>query len=113
MHEVGIVQSTLAMAERHARNAGGSAISSLLLRVGDMTGVVPEAIEHAFDVLKIGTLAENASLVIERVGGIGWCEGCSLEFSADGWIAICPRCAVPTGDLRSGLELELVSLEVS
>ena len=45
MHEVGIIQSTLELAERSARASGATQIHRLRLRVGRMTGVVRESLE--------------------------------------------------------------------
>ena len=58
MHEISIMQSTLELAEEQAREAGGNGIARIRLRIGLMSGVVPEALEFAFDVLKKGTMAE-------------------------------------------------------
>ena len=112
MHEIGIVQSTLELAARCARDAGARRISEIRMRVGRMTGVVPEAIEHAFAVLRQGTIASEAVLTIDYVSGRAWCHGCSVEFAVDGLLSECPTCCETSFDLRAGQELELVSLEV-
>jgi hydrogenase nickel incorporation protein HypA/HybF len=43
MHELGIIQSALDMAEERALAAGASQIHRLRLRVGELSGVVPQA----------------------------------------------------------------------
>ena len=52
MHEVGIMQSTLALAEQQARRSGASHIHSLRLRIGRLSGVVRDSLEYAFEVLR-------------------------------------------------------------
>ena len=113
MHEVGIVQSILEVAAQQTRAADATCIHVIRLRIGRLTGVVPEAIEHAFTVLRVGTPAAGAELTIEYVPAICWCDTCQQEFAADGLYSDCPTCGVPSLIVRQGHEMELVSLEVS
>jgi hydrogenase nickel incorporation protein HypA/HybF len=112
MHEVGIMLSALEIAEQQAQAAGATKIHEIRLRVGQMSGVVPEALEHAFTVLKDGTMAEEASLIVDYVLAVCWCSACQREFESTGIFCICPDCKAPSGDVRRGRELEIVSLEV-
>lgn len=112
MHEVGIIQSTLELAESEARKGGATGISEVRMRVGRLTGVVPEALETAFAVLRAGTLAEGATLAVDYVPGACWCLSCSFEFETDGLFGECPRCGEASPDVRRGTEMQLVSLEV-
>jgi hydrogenase nickel incorporation protein HypA/HybF len=113
MHEIGLVQSTLELAHKAARESGATRIHVLRLRVGALTGVVPEAFEFAFEALRRGTLAEQATLEIETIPARSFCSVCRSEFASDDLIYSCPRCATPSAELRSGLELELVSMEIT
>jgi hydrogenase nickel incorporation protein HypA/HybF len=112
MHEVGIMQSALAIAEQQALAAGARSIHEIRLRVGQMSGVVPEALEHAFAILREGTMAEKAHLVVDYVSAVCWCSICNSEFESSGLFCICPDCKTPSGDVRKGRELEIISLEV-
>ncbi len=112
MHEVGIMQSVLEIAEQQARAAGASRILEVRMQVGRLTGVVPEALEHAFAVLRDGTMAGGATLAVEYVPGVSWCPPCECEFEAEGLYAECPRCGRPSLAVRRGQELGVVSLEV-
>ena len=112
MHEVGIMQSVLEIAEQQARANGASRIHEIRMRVGRMTGVVPEALDHAFTVLREGTLAAQARLDVEFVPGMFWCLTCESEFESEDLVGGCPSCHEPSFDLRRGRELDVVSLEV-
>lgn len=113
MHEVGVMQSALELAEQQARAAGGAKIHRLHLRVGRLSGVVPEALRFAYEGLRAGTLAADAELEIEEVPAACWCEQCQMEFSAEEMEFECPRCHQVSGRLRRGNELDLASLEIS
>jgi hydrogenase nickel incorporation protein HypA/HybF len=113
MHEVGLMQNALDAAAEHTRQAGATRIHRLVLRVGALSGVVPEALASAFAVLAPGTLADGATLEIETIGIVGWCERCQAEFPSGDAIGTCPACGEPTAAIRRGRELELAQLEIS
>jgi hydrogenase nickel incorporation protein HypA/HybF len=113
MHEVGLMQNALEAAENHARQAGATRVHRLKLRVGALSGVVPEALESAFAVLAPNSLAKDAKLEIEIIAIIGWCESCQKEFPCGDLINNCPQCGEPTAAIRRGRELELAQLEIS
>lgn len=106
------MQSVLEIAESQARSAGAVRIREIRMRVGRMTGVVSEALDHAFTVLRGDTLAAEARLVVEFVPGAFWCMTCADEFEADDLIGGCPTCHVPSFEMRRGRELDVVSLEI-
>ena len=78
-----------------------------------MSGVEPDALSFAFEVLRKDTLAAEAKLEIETVPASCWCARCQTEFPVLDLIYQCPQCHEPSAELRRGLELELVSIEVS
>jgi hydrogenase nickel incorporation protein HypA/HybF len=113
MHEFSIMQAALETAGEKARAAGATQIHRLKVRVGALSGVVPEALRFAFDALKDKTLAAQAELEIETVPAVGFCADCVVEFAAADLQYECPRCHQPSGELRRGNEMELAALEIS
>lgn len=113
MHEVGLIQEAIRMAVEQAVSAGASRVHRVRLRVGAMSGVVPEALRFAFDVVCRGTPAEGAVLEIESVPAACWCPNCQMEFECENFINECPRCGELRTELRRGTEIHLASVEVS
>jgi hydrogenase nickel incorporation protein HypA/HybF len=113
MHELSIMQSALSVALEQARQAGASRVHEIRLRIGALSGVVPDALEFAFEALAPGTQAEGARLTIENVPARFWCAGCSCEFTSEDMFAECPDCHALSGELRAGREMEVASLEVA
>jgi hydrogenase nickel incorporation protein HypA/HybF len=113
MHEFSIMQSALELAAEKTRAAGATHIHRLRVRVGAMSGVVPEALRFAFDGLKAGSPAASAEFEIEVVPAVAWCAACAAEFEARDRHYECPHCHQPSATLRRGQELELASLEIS
>jgi hydrogenase nickel incorporation protein HypA/HybF len=107
------MQSTLDLADAQARQSGATAIHSLQMRIGTLSGVVTEALRFAFQALKQDTLATDATLEIEEVQPACWCARCEIEFDVNDYIYECPQCHRPSADLRRGREMALISLEVS
>lgn len=69
MHEVGIMQEALAIALDHGRSSGAERITAVSLKIGALSGVEPDALRFAFDVVAHGTLAQDARLQIEEQPG--------------------------------------------
>ena len=113
MHEVSIMAEALRMAVDAAKSAGASRVLKLRLRIGSLSGVVPEAMRFAFDVVSHETMAEGASLEIELVPATCWCATCLAEFECADFFNECPRCHNISGGLRRGRELEIADVEIS
>ncbi len=112
MHEVSIMAEALRLAEDAAKSAGASRVLKLRLRIGSLSGVVPEALRFAFDVVCRGTMAEGASLEIEAVPAACWCATCRTEFECADFFSECPRCHNVSGELRRGRELDIAAVEL-
>lgn len=113
MHEASVMQQLLDLATGEMRGAGGTRIHRLTVRVGAASGVVPEALQFAFEAMKVGTAAAQAELAIEWSPLTLWCTDCDLEFEVECSPALCPNCGSVKTDLRQGGELDLANLEIS
>jgi hydrogenase nickel incorporation protein HypA/HybF len=113
MHEVGIIQSMLDLAIQTAQQNKASRIHQIRLRVGVMSGVVADALDFAFEVVRQGTMAAEARLDVETVPMTCWCAKCQREFQPGDFPCECPQCHELSAELRHGRELELASLEIS
>jgi len=107
------MQSALELAEDHARQAGATTISRISLRVGIVSGVVPEAMQFAFDVLRRNTMADSATLEIEAIPGVFRCSGCGGVFTLQDLRFDCPSCHGLLSMEGGGADLELAQLELS
>jgi len=112
MHELsialGIVEAAQEEAERlHAR------VSAVHLRVGALSGVVPEALHSSYEMACADTPMAGSKLVIEEVPVVVYCPRCDASRPlASIQLFCCSECGTPTGDVRQGKELDLVALEV-
>jgi hydrogenase nickel incorporation protein HypA/HybF len=57
MHEISIIESILEVADEKAREVNSPSIKVIQLRLGQFTAISREALEFAFEVARLGTLA--------------------------------------------------------
>jgi hydrogenase nickel incorporation protein HypA/HybF len=88
-------------------------VTTVSMRVGRLTGVVPDFLRHYFDLLAPATPLAGASLVIDHVPIRGRCADCAAEFSIDVVAFTCPACGSGFVELLSGRELQVVCLETA
>ncbi len=112
MHELAITQGILEIAEREAVRHNSSRITRVKLQIGEFTGVVKEALEFSFDVVKQGTLAADAQLEIEVIKLRKRCPGCDEVFaSTDLFDFFCPLCSAPA-EIVSGREMQIEYIDL-
>ena len=113
MHEVSIMEQTIQIALENAHQQNANKIHRLKMRLGEMSGVVPEALNFAFDVVTEGTIAEGAILEIENIPIQCYCGHCQQNFSPSDLFYECPHCHQLSTQILAGKEIELSSLEIS
>jgi len=112
MHELAITQSLLRIALEKADEAGASRIKSISLKIGRLTGYVPEAVEANFEVLSPGTPAQGARLEIEWVPVACRCHDCGRSYQAEIEDLRCPDCRSCDFEIIGGREMFIESMEV-
>ncbi len=113
MHEIGIMERTLEIAIDHAKQQNANYIQKINMNIGKLSGVVPEALEFAFDVITQGTIAENATLKINTIPVICYCDSCQEKFNPQEWFFECPHCHQFSNHILQGKEIELISVEIN
>jgi hydrogenase nickel incorporation protein HypA/HybF len=113
MHELSIAISMVAIATEESVRLGGVQISALHLKLGQLSGVVKEALLFSYDMACEGTPLAGSRLVIEEVPVVVYCQACEIERTLDSvQYFCCPDCGTPTPQVVQGKELEIVALEI-
>jgi hydrogenase nickel incorporation protein HypA/HybF len=110
VHELSICHGILDVA-LGALPAPPPPVSSVTVRIGRLTGVVPDSLRFYFDLLSVGTPLEGAALAIEEVPIRGRCAECAAAFQIETLGFSCPGCGSGLVELVSGRELQVVALE--
>ncbi len=115
MHETALALSILDIVVEKCSEAGGRTVESVRVRIGKAAGVLPDALQFAFDAAKATTVAERAQLVIEPVPVGGVCNDCKKEFTAGDaqFVFACPLCGSKSFEIRTGREMEIMDMEIS
>jgi hydrogenase nickel incorporation protein HypA/HybF len=112
MHELAITRSLLEIALDKAGQAKATRIGSIRLRIGRLSGYVPEAVEQNFRMLTPGTLAEGAALELEWMPLRCRCRQCGREHDATPEDCSCPGCGAADFTITGGREMFIESMEV-
>lgn len=114
MHEVSIAQGLLNLAVDNCEKQGYASIQSIKVRIGKASGVLPDSLLFVFEALKAGSIAKDATLIIEEVPVGGFCESCKKKFSVEETFVIsCPLCGSREIRVETGRELNIDEMEVS
>ena len=106
MHELAITQGVV---EAVTARTGDAPVASVRVRVGRLSGVVPEAMRFCFELVTAGTPLEGAELDIDRPEGRGRCRSCGAEFVLPDLVLLCP-CGSADVDVLAGRELAVASV---
>ena len=111
MHELGIVQDLVELAEEElAHRGGGGPVVSLTVRVGLLSGVNPEAMEFAFEIVAPSSRLGKARLKIITDRPILTCCICGHKVELDDLALECPACGRDEVEISGGRDLILESI---
>jgi len=112
MHELSIIAGLFETLLEQARAHNAREITSVRLKVGLLSGIVPELLESAFDMYKKGTIAEKAGLDLEVVPLSVHCRTCGAESRRENFVLACPSCASTDFEIVQGTEIFLERIEM-
>jgi len=110
MHEYSIVQSLMGHIEAQAREHGAIAVRHVAVRIGELSGVDPELLRSAYDLMRERSICAAAPLSVTPVAARWACRQCGASVAAGGPLR-CPACGAPAR-LVSGDEILLERLEL-
>lgn len=112
MHEMSIAISILEAVDKEVRLHPGARVSKVGLRIGEWSGVDPDALHFCFDALQAGTKPAPPALDIEFRPRQNRCGKCGTTFALKDYETQCPACGDPATEAVSGNELELAYMEL-
>ncbi|MFJ2931488.1 hydrogenase maturation nickel metallochaperone HypA [Streptomyces sp. NPDC087219] len=108
MHEMSLAVAVVDQVETAAKDRGAVGVRSIELDVGELAGVVADALAFCFELACAGTVVEGAELITRTVPGTARCAAC-----AEDWAVgmpprlLCPGCGAAADGLVSGRELQI------
>jgi hydrogenase nickel incorporation protein HypA/HybF len=113
MHELSICQGLMTKVEQVARENGATSVETIFLSVGPLSGVEPPLLKRAFEIARLGTIAESAELEIQTGPIMVECNECGASSEVRLYHLVCGSCGNWRVRVTQGEELLLLSLELS
>jgi hydrogenase nickel incorporation protein HypA/HybF len=113
MHEFSVARSLISVVLRelerlHARGR----VARVFVTVGELSGVVPEALRLAFDLAAAGSALEGAELCVEEVPLVLHCDACDRQWHATEPFLACEECGGMRVTVVSGRELGVTGVDL-
>jgi hydrogenase nickel incorporation protein HypA/HybF len=113
MHEIAIANAVIEQVESEVQRAGASGhVTRIALVVGRLSGVNPDCLRFALDLLSTGTILESARIEIVEPRASCRCAACGERVEIDDLEALCPRCGSSDVAIEGGRDLLLESIEL-
>jgi hydrogenase nickel incorporation protein HypA/HybF len=113
MHELGIAQNILEIVQQSVPEDQAESVRRIRIRVGQLSGVVPDSLEFCFQAIIGETKMQKAGLAIEQIPTTFQCKKCAFRFQVDDLEFLCPKCGSSDLEVISGKELEIVEIELT
>jgi hydrogenase nickel incorporation protein HypA/HybF len=113
MHELAIAQSVLEIVEAAARRHDAHRVSAIHLELGGLSCVDSQALRFCFDAVTRGTIAQSATLDIDRIAGEAWCMPCGAAVPLQSLGDACPRCGGYQMAVTRGEEMRVKDIEIA
>lgn len=115
MHELSIAESIISIVRDEMAKHGLTQVTKIKIVYGEISAIVPEALETAFEMLTVNNPLNNAVIELEMKPMAVRCGQCSHEFepeAKDRGIMPCPKCSNMVGhEIIAGRELYIDHLE--
>ena len=112
MHEMSIVQNLITIIKEEMVKNKAARLRSVRLNIGEMSGIVPEALKTCFEIMTEKSDMKGAVLKMDIAPLVGCCRKCKKEFKVIKYDFSCPDCNSSDIDIISGREMNIVEMEV-
>lgn len=112
MHEFSIALNIVEIAEETAKANNAKSVNEVEIDVGDLSGVIYEALEFAMQSAVKGTLLENSSIRLNRIKALAKCNNCNNDFEPGDLPAACSNCGSFDISIVRGKEMRVKSINI-
>lgn len=111
MHEVSVMEKVISEVERVAHEHGLVVVTKFTLKIGALSGIIPEALEFAFQGLRMGTALEKAEMKLEVELAKFKCTVCEREIEVGEFEYVCPDCGGALAIISGTGDIQLLTVE--
>jgi hydrogenase nickel incorporation protein HypA/HybF len=109
MHELSLTETLIDLVQEQAQ---GAKVQRVVLEIGQLSAVLPEAMQFCFAACCAGTSLEEAHLEIVEVPGVAHCQDCGASVALELPFGLCDRCSSLNLRIVQGQDLMLKSIEL-
>jgi len=113
VHELSLCDDLLGQVVAIAAKNNARSVESITVQIGALSGVEPLLLDSAFSMIKVGTVAEQAELILQASPVIVLCQICGAQSEAAANRLLCNACQSHETTLVSGDELILASVALN
>jgi hydrogenase nickel incorporation protein HypA/HybF len=113
VHELSLCDDLLGQVFAIAAQHKAQSVESITVQIGALSGVEPALLESAFTMIKAGTVAEQALLIMQTSPVTVLCRKCGTQSEVAANRLLCNACQSHETTLLSGDELILASVELN
>jgi len=114
MHELSIAQSIIEGAAEELDLHSGRRVAVVHLQLGQLSGVVKEALLFSYELACADTPLEGSVLEVEEITATVFCRKCDKEQELGSIQHVaCPVCLTPSAEIVKGRELLITYLELT
>ena len=110
MHELGFAAEIVKAVEDIMDENELTKVDSILLTIGEATGIVPSYMKYCFPAACDKTRLQGTDLEIRFIRAKGKCRSCGAEFIIGDNKSRCPRCCSDEFDIIDGREFEITEI---
>jgi hydrogenase nickel incorporation protein HypA/HybF len=112
MHEFSIALNIVEIAIDTARANDAEAVNEVEIDVGDVSGVIYEALELALQSAVKGTILEKSRFRLNRIRARAICNACRHDFEPGDFLTVCTNCGSSDIRIVRGKELKVRSINI-
>lgn len=112
MHELSIAEAIINSTLEEIQKHGGGRVEEVGLRIGYLSGVMPDALEFAYEIAVKDTPLDGSGISMEMVPASGTCSDCGEPCSFEMTPFACPACGSFNIVLKGGYELDISYIKI-
>ncbi len=112
MHELSIAQSIYNHVIQEVEQKQLPPVRKIVVRVGELSGVMPDALQFCFEAIIKETPLDKCQFIIEHVKLNGQCNNCRQKLNIENYVFNCPHCQSTDITVIQGEELDIAYIEV-
>ncbi len=112
MHEMSLAEGIIQLVEDTARREQAQRVKLVVLEIGKLSSVAPDALRFCFDVVSKNGVADGAVLEIVDIPGSGWCLPCGQTVAISELYGACPQCGSHQVQPTGGTDMRVKEIEI-